>query len=211
MLHFALVIIMVIPIYSIYQSNIQFSSTGLQYQPYSSIQLLSTTTARSKLVCSATCNQLSSCRIFDYDTVSKQCRSFEGDTTTGSIISSSSPTSVVGTIRISSNLYSSMHNYSCQACQYNRYEICSTNTSTCKCPAHTYWTGSVCALQFFQNETCDLVNSCRSDLNLSCLLDCYGKTQTCLPSTTYSKNKIFFVFLIILRKIYMRENEKVCI
>jgi hypothetical protein len=115
---------------------------------------------------------------------------FEGDSTTGSIISSSSSTSVVGTVRISSTLYSSTYDQPCQACQQDRYEVCSTNTSTCQCPDHTYWNGSVCALQLFENETCGQVNSCRSDLNLSCLTDCYGNSPQCLQSVIYSKNTI---------------------
>jgi hypothetical protein len=116
---------------------------------------------------------------------------FEGDSTTGSIISSSSSTSVVGTVRISSTLYSSIYNQPCQACQQNRYEVCSTNTSTCQCPSHTYWNGSVCALQLFENEICGQLNSCRSDLNLSCLTDCYGSfSSKCLQTVLYSKNII---------------------
>ncbi len=163
---------------------------GLQYQPTNSIQLISIQTAQSKLRCSAACNQLKSCRIFDYDIESKQCRLFEGDSTTGSIISSSSSTSVVGIISISSTLYSSSYNQSCQLCQYSRYETCSSNTSTCQCPSHTYWNGSICALQLFGNDTCEQLNSCRSDLNLSCLTDCYGNSPTCVSSAIYSKNTI---------------------
>jgi hypothetical protein len=116
---------------------------------------------------------------------------FEGDSTTGTIISSSSSTSVVGTVRISSTLYSSTYNQPCQSCQQNRYEVCSINTSTCQCPVHTYWNGLVCALQLFENETCGQVNSCRSDLNLSCLTDCYGSSAPkCLQSIIYSKKII---------------------
>jgi hypothetical protein len=115
---------------------------------------------------------------------------FEGDSTTGSIISSSSSTSVVGTVSISSTLYASTYNQPCEACQQNRYEVCSTNTSTCQCPDHTYWNGSVCALQLFENETCGQVDSCRSDFNLSCLTDCYGDSPQCLQSMIYSKSTI---------------------
>jgi len=164
---------------------------GLEYQPNNNVQLISTQSIKTKLLCSAQCNQLTTCRIFDYDTVSKRCRLFEGDLTTGSIISSSSTTSVVGTVQISSNLYSSVNNQSCQFCQQNRYETCCTNTSTCQCPGHTYWDGSVCALQLFENAICGQSNACRSDFNLSCLSDCYGYSSTCLPSTTYSKKTIY--------------------
>jgi hypothetical protein len=190
MLHILLLVVIISSIDCIYQSNIEFTSMGLKYQPNNNAQLISTQSIQTKLLCSAACNQLSSCRILDYDSVSKQCRLFEGDSTTGSIIPSSSSTSVVGTVRVSSNLYSSVHNQPCQSCQQNRYEVCSTNTSTCQCPPHTYWNGSVCVLQLFQNETCGQLNSCRSDLNLSCLTDCYGSSPTCLSSAIYSKDTI---------------------
>jgi hypothetical protein len=179
---------MVLPIHSLYRSNIKFTSMGLEYQPNNTVELLATKSIQTKLLCSAQCNQLTTCRILDYDTVSKRCRLFEGDLTTGSIISSSSTTSVVGTVQISSNLYSSVYNQSCQFCQQNRYETCSTDTNTCQCPDHTYWNGLVCALQLFENETCGQLNSCRSDLNLSCLSDCYGYSPKCRSSTIYSKN-----------------------
>jgi len=191
MLHIILLILIISPIDSVYQSTLQFTSIGLQYQPNNNLQLISTKSIKTKLLCSAQCNQLTTCRIFDYDTVSKRCRLFEGDLTTGSIISSSSSTSVVGTVQISSNLYSSVYNQSCQLCHQNRYETCCTNTSTCQCPGHTYWNGSVCALQLFVNATCGQSNACRSDLNLSCLSDCYGYSSKCLPSATYSKKKIY--------------------
>jgi hypothetical protein len=181
--------IMILPIHSMYQSKIRFTTTGLEYQPISDVQLISITTAQTKTRCSAACNQLSSCRVLDYDTVSKRCRLFEGDSTTGSIISSSSSTSLVGTVHISPTLYSSI-DQSCQSCQEDRYEICSSNTSTCQCPDHTYWNGLVCALQLFENETCGQLDSCRSDLNLTCLPNCYGSFTNCVSSIIYSKNII---------------------
>jgi hypothetical protein len=180
-----LFVVFVLPIHSIYQSNIKFTSTGFEYQPIQNVQLISINTAKTKLRCSAACNQVSSCRIFDYDSVSQQCRLFEGDLTTGSIISSSSSTSVVGTVRIESTLYSSIHDQSCQSCQENRYEVCSINTTTCQCPMHTYWNGSVCALQLFQNDPCSESDMCRLDLNLNCGSYCDGYSPQCLPSVPF--------------------------
>jgi hypothetical protein len=115
---------------------------------------------------------------------------FEGDSTTGSIISSPSSTSLVGTVRITSTLYSSIHNQSCELCQENRYVVCSINTSTCQCPQHTYWNGSVCTLQLFENDTCEQWDSCRSDLNLTCTPDCYGYSPTCIPTVFDGKHPI---------------------
>ncbi|CAF0866509.1 unnamed protein product [Rotaria sp. Silwood1] len=160
----------------------ELTSMGLEYAPNNQIQLIVTETIQTKTLCSAACNQLPSCRIFDYDLISKRCRLFEGDSITGSIISSSSSTSIVGIVRISSNLYLSIHNQFCQACPENRYEVCSTNTNKCQCPVHTYWNGSVCALQLFENDTCTQPDACRSDLNLTCTTDCYGNWPKCLPT-----------------------------
>jgi hypothetical protein len=182
-----LLVILVSPINSMYQSQMTLSSTGLEFNPENSNQLISQTTTQSRTLCAMACNQLLSCRTLDYDSVSKRCRLFQGDSSTGSIISSASPTSVVATVRISAILYSSVHNQPCQACQYDRYEICSTNTSTCQCPTHSYWTGTVCALQLFENATCSRWNSCRKDFNLTCTPDCYGNTPKC--SQAYSDSK----------------------
>ncbi|UJR29118.1 hypothetical protein I4U23_010332 [Adineta vaga] len=171
----------VFPIHAVYQSTITFSSTGKEFQPRYSLQLLTTQTTQTVTLCSAACNQLSSCRLFDYDSFSQRCRLFEGDTTTtGSIISSSSLTSLVGTVIISSTLYSAIHSQTCQLCQQNRYETCAMNTSTCQCPLHTYWDGSLCALQLFENDTCVQRDACRSDLNLTCTQDCYGRFIKCV-------------------------------
>ena len=192
---------MILPINSIYQSMVVFSSMSLEYQPKYAIQLISTTISQSKLRCSETCNQISSCRILDYDSVSQRCRLFEGDLTTGSIISSSSTTSIVGALRIDSSLYSSIHGQSCQSCQQDRYEACSSNTTTCQCPLHTYWDGSICALQLFQNDVCSQPDMCRSDFNLNCGSYCNGYTPKCLPSPPYiysmytSTSCTYFFFL----------------
>ena len=169
----------------------KISSMGLEYQPKYSMQLISTTIIATKIRCSAACNQLTSCRTFDYDLVSKRCRLFEGDATTGSIIPSTA-SSFVGTVRILSSLYSSTHNQACQTCQQTRYEVCSTNSSTCQCPTHTYWNGSICALQVFQNDTCGQSDACRSDLNLTCTTDCYGNVPKCSPSFFDSKHTVLF-------------------
>jgi hypothetical protein len=186
----------ILPINGIYQSVVVFSSMSFQYQPENAVQLISINTAQTKLRCSAACNQLSSCRIFDYDSVSQRCRLFEGDITTGSIIPSSSSTSVVGTVRIDSTLYSPIYNQSCQSCQQNRYEVCSANTTTCQCPPHSYWDGSVCALQLFQNDACSQLDMCRSDLNLTCGSNCNGYVPQCLQSVLFVYSKYRQVLLV---------------
>ena len=179
---------------AIYQSNMKISSNSLEFQPRSSIQLLSTKTLLTFTRCAAACDQLVSCHTFDYDSTSKQCRLFAGDFSTGSIILSSSSTSSVGTIRISANLYSSIHNLPCQFCEQNRYEVCFMNTRTYQCPEHTYWNEYMCALQLFTNDTCENAIQCRSDLNLTCTFDCSSQSSKCTPLTSTSKYGSF-VFL----------------
>ena len=189
-----LLMVIIFPVDAIYQSRMAISSNGLEFQPRSSIQLLSTKTLSTFTRCAAACNQLVSCHTFDYDSASKQCRFFEGDSSTGSIISSSSSTSFVGTVRISADLYVSIRNLPCQFCEQNRYEVCSMDTSTCQCPEHTNWNGYICALQLFTNDTCENTIECRSDLNLTCTFDCSSQSSRCAPLASTSKYRSF-VFL----------------
>jgi hypothetical protein len=174
-------------IHTVYQSYMTLSSLGMEFQRRMSIQQLSNTTVATKLRCSALCNQLITCRTFDYDTVSTRCRLFEADTTTGSIIVSSSPSSLVGNVVIDASTFANTHGQSCSLCQQSRYEICSANTSTCQCPLNTYWNGRVCALKLFGNQPCLHEDACRSDLNLTCARNCYGEFSRCQSSSTNSK------------------------
>jgi hypothetical protein len=182
------VLLMVLPaIDTIYQSYMISSPFGMEFQPWASIQQISSTTAATKLRCTALCNQLIACRTFDYDTVSRRCRLFEADTTTGSIIVSSSPSSLVGTVVVDASTFTNTHGQPCSLCQQSRYEICSGNSSSCQCPPNTYWNGIICALQLFINQSCSHVDACRSDLNLTCSANCYGESPRCLVSTPNSK------------------------
>ncbi|CAF0855149.1 unnamed protein product [Adineta ricciae] len=167
-----------LPINAIYQSRLTISSAGYEFQPRYSIQLLTSTTTPTIADCSLLCNQLLSCRILDFDSLSERCRLFEADTiTAGSIIVSSSSTSQVGTVHISSDLYVLIHNRSCNLCQEYRYETCAENTNICQCPRNSYWNGSVCALQLLENDTCVQRDACRSDLNLTCAQDYFDDTS----------------------------------
>jgi PAN domain len=173
--------------HTIYQSFMTLSPFGMEFRPWMSSQQLSSTTVGTKLRCAALCNQLIACRTFDYDTVSKRCRLFEADTNTGSIIASSSSSSMVGSVRIDPSLYVETHGQPCALCQQKRYDVCSVNTSSCQCPANTYWNGVVCALQLFTNQSCSQVDACRSDLNLTCSANCYGESPQCQESTLNSE------------------------
>ncbi|CAF4494932.1 unnamed protein product [Rotaria magnacalcarata] len=192
------------PAHAIYSSTVSLSLQGHEFQPQYEVQLIFNATARSRLLCSAACSQNPSCRIFDYDSSSHRCRLFEADLTNGAIIATvsqtsivgsvilsaslyasilvhrlASQTSIVGSVILSASLYASMYNQSCSACQGNRYQTCSSTSKTCQCPGNSYWNGSMCPLQLFKNAACSQIDACRSDLNLSCIINSYGKFTRC--------------------------------
>ncbi|CAF4234322.1 unnamed protein product [Rotaria magnacalcarata] len=167
------------PAHAIYSSTVSLSLQGHEFQPQYGVQLIFNKTARSRLLCSAACSQNPSCRIFDYDSSSHRCRLFEADLTNGAIIATVSQTSIVGSVILSASLYASMYNQSCSACQGNRYQTCSSTSKTCQCPGNSYWNGSMCPLQLFKNAACSQIDACRSDLNLSCIINSYGKFTRC--------------------------------
>ncbi|CAF4708923.1 unnamed protein product, partial [Rotaria socialis] len=168
------------PAHAIYSSTLSLSLQGHEFKPQYDVQLILNKTAQSLLLCSAACNQNPSCRIFDYDSSSHRCRLFEADLANGAIIAVASQTSIVGSVILSASLYASMYNQSCSACQENRYQTCSLTTNTCQCPGNSYWNGSMCPLQLFANAACSQIDACRSDLNLSCIINSYGEFTQCL-------------------------------
>ena len=152
-------------------------------------QLISTQTAKTTIRCAALCNQLGKCFTVDYDLVSKRCRLYQGDLTTGSIISSSSTTSVVGFIFVLPTFYSSVYNKSCDLCTNARSATCPASTNRCDCPEYTYWNGTTCGIQLQENDLCQYSAMCRSDQNLECSYDCVGLPLTCQQSSSYSYSK----------------------
>ncbi|CAF1454718.1 unnamed protein product [Adineta steineri] len=136
------------------------------------------------MLCAFACNQQPSCHALDYDSASKRCRLFEGDLTTGSIVSSTSATSIVGIVELFPSLFVKTHNQSCETCQDSRYEVCSTTTNTCQCRSNSYWDRSICALQLFTNDTCSQIDSCRKDQNLTCVTDSLVNTTTTTNTTS---------------------------
>jgi hypothetical protein len=179
MLLILLITVIPIPIHSIYDSYMRLSSLGYEFQPQNHIQLSLETMFENRMLCSVACNQQPSCHAFDYDSISGRCRLFEGDLTTGSIISSALVGSIAGIVDLLPSLFAQTHNQLCQPCQESRYEICSADTNTCQCRPHTFWNGSICSLQLFENDTCSQIDSCRADLNLTCATDSYGQFTQC--------------------------------
>ncbi|CAF0783037.1 unnamed protein product [Adineta steineri] len=136
------------------------------------------------MYCSAECNKRITCRTFDFDADSLQCRLWEMDNTTGSIVASpSKPRSSVGSVQFSPSNYVNSHNQSCSHCDQSRYEICNVNSSTCQCPPFTYWNNGMCMTQLFQGQLCSNTYGCRTDLNLSCQPSC-DFTYRCTASPT---------------------------
>jgi hypothetical protein len=166
------------------QSLIILTDPGTEFVPINSIALILTLTAPSVANCGLQCNQLISCRTFDFDLVSGQCRLFDGDLTTGSIVVNSfKPQSYVGLVQVSPATYSPIDGQPCTACAQSRYETCDSNSpSTCQCPPNTYWDQGMCLIQLFENQTCSNADACRADLNMTCV-PCYTDQFTiCAPS-----------------------------
>ena len=166
-----------------YQSNFKCMELGFAFLPKSPIQILFNNQMASKMLCAGLCNSNPSCRIFNYDYTSKQCKLFEGDLTTGNISTSIGSNSTVCHVDIQPELYTKTYRKNCSECTFNRYTMCTKNASTCQCPANSYWNGEKCILQLFENDTCNNVNACHQSLNLTCTTDCYGKFERCQIAT----------------------------
>jgi hypothetical protein len=160
----------------IFQSLMTFSQPGTQYSPIvPSAQLILTSIQSSFKACAVACNQNVLCRVFDYGVNQpQQCRLFEGDTDTlGSIVSSPSSSSMVGTINITPDLYAA-YGQPCasSSCSRTRYLQCGSNL-TCECTPHTYWDSSkgMCLPQSpVLGAACQYgIQMCRKDLNYTCL------------------------------------------
>ena len=115
------------------------------------------------------------CRTFDYNS-SLACRLFEGALNTGHIVPAP-PDSFVGFLKQIPAFFAAFH-HPCSKCKYNRYLTCSNNT--CECPLHSFWNGSQCENQRYENASCSSDEWCRNDpfgLICSVFNICIGKTQ----------------------------------
>lgn len=210
----------VFPVNGLFSSTIIFSHTGQEFQSRSNLQLIQNTTAQSHVLCSFACNYHSTCYSFDYDRSSGRCRLFQGDLTTGSIIPSPFPNSIVGSVVLSSSLFSTVYNESCQMCQESRYHLCSATTNRCECPLDTYWNGAMCFLKLFPNSKCNHIDACRTDLNLTCVTyvnNTFTRCSAGIESTSeivVSQDKMIVtrraVLLLIENSVnYMQSNDNI--
>ena len=152
------------------------STTGTQFQPANPIELLATFSNTSTAVyCAMHCYRNIQCRTFDLDTNSQQCRLFEGSVDTGTLMSTSLLSSVVGWVNIPPSAYN-MYNAASDQCINNRFLYSDISSGLCECPIHTFWNGSMCLNERYAGEICQNNNWCRIDLNISCFLSvCDGK------------------------------------
>ncbi|CAF1422970.1 unnamed protein product, partial [Didymodactylos carnosus] len=113
---------------------------GTSFIPADPMELISTIWVSSEISCTETCNINLLCRTYDYDTLSKRCRLFEGEITTGQVNRSAA---IPSTSRVSSIVYTEQlylaYNQTCDKCQINRYLLCINNI--CQCTPHTCWNG----------------------------------------------------------------------
>lgn len=161
-----------------WQSSTTVSTSGLGFSPFDHEALfLSEMNVTSILSCTRRCHSQRQCRIFDYDSQSTRCRLFQGDAVTMGQLVFSTPSSRVGTIRITSDQFINI-GQPCSMCVDNRYVICTNGT--CQCPVNTMFDGSICRAQKVSGQSCQNGSECRSDLNYTCLynLQCGGKCLT---------------------------------
>ncbi|CAF1139607.1 unnamed protein product, partial [Didymodactylos carnosus] len=169
-----------------FDSHIELTNPGIEFQPANEIELLSTDiNVKSLMICASWCNQNPQCRTFDYQSSSPlRCRLFEGGSSTGTQVNSSSPTSRLGAISYYPELYSA-YNQSCNRCQQSRYLLCVNDR--CQCPPNTFWNSSMCSNQHYSGLTCQADDWCRQDLNLTCFLPtntCVGEAAATSTGTT---------------------------
>jgi hypothetical protein len=108
---------------------------------------------------SLACNLNIQCRTLDYDSSSLVCRLFEGVLETGYSVSAA-PTSRVGSLKYISMFFTAFQQ-PCSQCVESRYLTCLNNT--CQCPLHSFWNGSQCDNQRYENASCLNNEWCRND------------------------------------------------
>ena len=151
-----------------WQSMMDVSVAGLMFSPVDAQALfLMEASAGSLLRCALLCHSTPTCRIFDFDDQSRRCRIFEGDIgTMGSLVSSSSSQSRVGSMQLSA-AYFTRRGQACSFCEHSRYLTCVNGT--CQCYPHSYFDGSMCQSQKLIDASCNAATECRTDLNYTCL------------------------------------------
>lgn len=177
-----------------WQTFIDFSGSGYEFSPKDMVALfLESISVNSTGLCAEKCHSMPLCRTFDFDPISCRCRIFQGDSdSTGSIISSFSSQSVVGSIAFNPAQFIS-YRQSCSFCQGSRYLQCINKT--CQCQSNTYFDGSICRSQKLLGGTCINTTDCRIDRNYSCLprQQCGRKYFILFTEGTFKMNDTYTV------------------
>ena len=147
-------------------SQIKVWPVGTNFQPANSVELISTFTARTYFICSTYCNRNIQCRTFVFDLLSNQCTLYEGEVSTGQILTNSRTTQV-GSIRYVSTLYN-CYNKSESQCVFDRYVTTTNSSNVGTCPKGTFWNGVMCINQYYQGVACSTDDMCRNDVGLVC-------------------------------------------
>lgn len=168
-----------------WQSSTVLSDRGLEFLPLDEESLfLLEINVDSISSCGYTCHLNVHCRIFNYDDESHRCRLFQGDITLmGSIISSSSSNSYVGSIELRPEHFDN-RGRPCSFCQDSRYLTCIN--STCQCQANTFFNGFMCQSKNLVGAKCINETECRLDRN-----------YTCLPRKQCGREYLFLTFSYI--------------
>jgi hypothetical protein len=151
------------------------STSGNLFEPINSVELLSSSSNINRIASYAMlCYRNSQCRTFDFDSISHQCRLFEGSVDTGTLLSSLS-TNVVGWLNMNPSLFN-LYGASSDQCVNNCLLYSNISSGLCECQIHTFWNGSMCVNQKFSGDACVDNSWCRTDLGINCtMMICVGQ------------------------------------
>jgi len=172
------------------KSNVyDLSEIGHRFQPANAIELLETLTGiRNVMHCGIRCHHSIRCRTFQYDSSINECRLFEGSINTGQLQSNFS-SSIVGWIPIKRSMFT-LYNATIDQCRQSRLLNSSTSSGLCECPINTFWNGSMCLNQIYEQQTCMNNNWCRTDLFYIC------NASKCIGKISKRKKSRFYLIII---------------
>lgn len=157
----------------IFESSFKITAFGTVFQPRHPNELLvPLSNSRSLMRCLMQCNENLQCRTINYDQSSQMCQLFEGELSTGILITNTSlPFARAGAMRFNTTSVSqsyTSYNRTCDRCGSgeNRYVQCWN--SSCRCPSKTFWNGQLCQNKMYSGSSCLASTACREDLNISC-------------------------------------------
>ena len=178
-----------------WQSSTLISDNGLEFVPIDEESIfLFEINVDSISSCGHQCHSNVHCRIFNYNDEDHRCRLFQGDITLmGSIVSSSSSHSYVGSIQLRSEHFID-RGRSCSYCENSRYLTCINNT--CQCQSNTFFNGYLCQSKNLLGFKCANETECRLDRN-----------YTCLPRKQCGRKYLSLSLILIYKLIYQKKTN----